>query len=317
MRLIIYAAATVALFYGAALAIGREDARPSVEGTPRPEHREVESPLDDATALKRDVEAGKLEPQTLAAIMADGNAAQRYDDVADVAEVALGTPSSVIAAAEAARAAAARAEERRAGEATVEPAESRVKAYAGIPKYQTDARIQNEAGVAYYALGRVADANERFLAAVALDANYDEPHANLGLLYRRKGWYEKALAEYDVALELRPTNATTWYNRAVALLRLARIEDAVSSLQTAAKLAPKYRPPIKRLALIWYDLGDYDAARRYAQSLLYLLRTDEEATADEIEAASELLTLSENRLQGKKAEPTLTVERTAPSAPGP
>jgi hypothetical protein len=173
MRLIIYAAATVALFYGAALAIGREDARPSVEGTPRPEHREVESPLDDATALKRDVEAGKLEPQTLAAIMADGNAAQRYDDVADVAEVALGTPSSVIAAAEAARAAAARAEERRAGEATVEPAESRVKAYAGIPKYQTDARIQNEAGVAYYALGRVADANERFLAAVALDANYD------------------------------------------------------------------------------------------------------------------------------------------------
>jgi tetratricopeptide (TPR) repeat protein len=317
MRLIIYAAATVALLSAAALAIGREDARPSVEGTPLPQRQEVESPLDDATALKRDVEAGKLEPQTLAAIMADGNAAERFDDVAEVAEVALGTPSSVIAAAEAARAAAARAEERLTGEAAVEPPESRVKVYAGIPEYQNDARIQNEAGVAYYALGRVADTYECFLAATALDADYDEPHANLGLLYRRKGWYEKALAEYDVALELGPTNATTWYNRAVALLRLARIEDAVSSLETATKLAPKYRPPIKRLALIWYDLGDYDAARRYAQSLLYLLSTDEEATGDEIKAASELLTLAENRLQGKKAEPTLTVERTAPSAPAP
>ncbi|NIT36513.1 MAG: tetratricopeptide repeat protein [candidate division Zixibacteria bacterium] len=317
MRLIIYAAATVPLFYGAALAIGREDARPSVEGTPPPERREVESPLDDATALKRDVEVGKLEPQALAAIMADGNAAQRYDDVADVAEAALGTPSSTVAAAEAARTAAARAEERITGETAVEPAESRIKIYAGIPEYQNDARIQNEAGVAYYALGRVADANERFLAAIAQDPNYDEPHANLGLLYRRKGWYEKALAEYDIALELRPTNATTWYNRAVALLRLARIESAVSSLETATKFAPKYRPPVRRLALIWYDLGDYEAARRYAQNLLYLLRTDEEATVAEIEAASELLTLAENRLQGKKAEPTLTVERTAPSAPGP
>jgi tetratricopeptide (TPR) repeat protein len=150
-----------------------------------------------------------------------------------------------------------------------------------------------------------------------LDPAYDEPHANLGLLYRRKGWYGKALAEYDAALELRPTNSIVWYNRAVALQRLGRTEDEVPSLEKAAALAPKYRPPLKRLAVIWYDLGDYETAREYAQRLLYLSRADEAATPEEVAEAEELLILAENRLAGKKAEPALTVEGTAaPPPPG-
>lgn len=300
---------------GAAWAVGREDARPSVEGTLPPEPVEAVSPLDNITALKRDVEAGEVEPAELAAVMAEGNRAARYDDVAEIAEVALGTPSSVIAAAEAARAAAARAEERRTGEAAAETLDTRRAFYTGLPVYQDNAQIQNEAGVAYYSLGRVADARERYLAALTLDPAYDEPHANLGLLYRRKGWYEKALEQYGQALELRPTNPTVWFNRAVALQKLGRVDEAVSSLETAAKLAPKYRPPVRRLALIWYDLGDYETARRYAQRLVYLTGADENATAAENEAANELLTLTQNRLEGKKAAPALTVEGTAATGP--
>jgi tetratricopeptide (TPR) repeat protein len=310
-----YLAATVALASAAALAVGWEDARPSVEGTPPPEAAEATSPLDDLTAFKRDVEAGAVDTETLAAVMAEGNAAGRFEEVAGLAETALGTPSSVVEAAEAARDAAARAEERLTGEPPAESETLRLTTHAGLPVYQRHAPIRNEAGVAYYELNRVADAHECFLSAVALDARYDEPHANLGLLYRRKGWYDKALESYGAALEIRPTNPTVWYNRAVALLRLGRIEEAVASLETAAKLAPKYRPPLKRLALIWYDLGDYGAARDYARKLLYLAETDETATEDELKSAAEILTLAQNRLEGKKAEPTLTVEGT--SAPPP
>jgi Flp pilus assembly protein TadD len=317
MRFLTYVAAAVALVSGAASAVGREDARPSVEGTLPTEPEEVVSPLDNITALKRDVEAGEIEPQELAGVMAEGNSAARYGDVAEIAEVALGTPSSVITAAEAARAATARAEERRTGEAAAEALETRRTFYAGLPIYQNNPQIQNEAGVAYYSLGRAADARERYLAAITLDPVYDEPHANLGLLFRRKGWYEKALEQYDKALQLRPTNPTVWHNRAVVLQRLGCVDEAVSSLETAAKLAPKYRPPLRRLALIWYDLGDYETARRYAQRLVYLAGADETATAAEVDAANELLTLAEYRLEGKKAAPALTVEGTAATTPGP
>jgi tetratricopeptide (TPR) repeat protein len=248
--------------------------------------------------------------------MADGNAAGRFGDVAELAEVALGTPASVREAAEAAREAAARAEERRTGARPSESTEGRAKFYPGVAAYRASPRIWNEAGVAYYSLERAGDAHECFLSAKALDPAYDEPHANLGLLYRRKGWYDKALAEYDASLELRPTNATVWYNRAVVLRRLGRVDAAVSSLERAAALAPKYRPPLKQLAVIWYDLGDYETSREYAQRLLYLARADDTADAEEIEAAVELLTLAENRLAGKKAEPALTVEGTEAPPPG-
>ena len=317
MRFLIYAAAAAALASGAALAVGREDARPPVEGTLPPEPEFAESSLDDLTALKNKVEAGEITPVNLAGVMAEGNAAGRYADVAEVAEVALSTPASVLAAAEEARTAAARAEERRTGKPPVETSESRRKTYAGLPAYQNNPRIRNEAGVAYYSLGRTADAYESYLAAISLAPAYDEPYANLGLLYRRKGWYEKALEQYARALELRPTNEIVWYNRAVVLERLGRIEEAVSSLETAAKLTPKYRPPIRRLTLLWYDLGDYETAYAYAQKLVYLAESDETAAADEVASAYELLTLTENRLQGKKAEPALTVEGTAATPPGP
>jgi tetratricopeptide (TPR) repeat protein len=317
MSLPAYIAATVALAAAAALAVGREDARPSFEGTYPPPAEAARSPLDNLTSLKRDVEAATMSAEELAAVMADGNADGRFADVAEVAEVALGTPASVREAAEAAWEATARAEERRTGTRPSSPPEGRVKFYAGVPVYQASARIWNEAGVAYYSLERAGDAHSCFLSALALDPAYDEPHANLGLLYRRKGWYDKALAEYDAALELRPTNSIVWYNRAVALQRLGRTEDEVSSLEKAAALAPKYRPPLKRLAVIWYDLGDYETAREYAQRLLYLSRADEAATPEEVAEAEELLTLAENRLAGKKAEPALTVEGTAaPPPPG-
>ena len=316
MRFPAYIAATVALTSAAASAVGREDARPSVEGTYPPPAERAEDPLDDLTSLKRSVEAGELDAETLAAVMADGNAAARFGDVAELAEVALGTPASAREAAEADWDAAARAEERRTGTRPPERPASQVKFYPGVAAYRDSARIWNEAGAAYCFLERAGDAHECFLSSIALDPEYDEPHANLGLLYRRKGWYDKALAAYDAALELRPTNATVWYNRAVVLQRLGRVEAAVSSLERAANLAPKYRPPLKRLAVIWYDLGDYETSRDYAQRLLYLARADDTADADEIEAATELLTLTENRLAGKKAEPALTVEGTAATPAG-
>lgn len=301
-----------------AFAVGREDARPSVEGTPPevPSPPAEENPLDNLSALKKSIATGKIEAETLAAVLAAGNRAGRYADVAEAAEVALGTTASVRAAALAEAEAAARAESRRTGKPAPTPRINQTF-YDGFAIYRANARVWNEAGVAYYALARNGDAKECFHEAIKLDPAYDEPHANLGVLLRRKGRYEEALAEYDAALAVGPVNPTTWYNRGVALLRLHRLPEAIASFEKAVAFDGKYAAPVRRLALLWYDLGDYETALNYANKLDYLVRSNAAATAAEVEDAQQILTLCQNRAEGRKATPALTVEGTATHLPPP
>jgi tetratricopeptide (TPR) repeat protein len=324
-------ALTGALFVAAALAVETQTrftpgtpsapasaASPETPATPAaPAGGEAEAAGINVAAYKKEIAAGTLTPAALAELMADANTRGFYDNVAELAEAALGTPASVREAATAERDAAARAEARLPQKRKGRSAESRAPKFsAGVELYRADARVWNEAGVAYFMLGRLGDAKEDFDAALARDPAYDEPHVNLGLIYRKKGWYEKALAEYDAALALAPANPTSWYNRAVCLLRLGRVPEAVTALETAHKLEPKYRPPLRRLALLWYDLGDYDAAYQYADKLAYLVKADPTATADEQRKVLDLVTLCENRLAGKTpGEPAAggTVEVPAPS----
>ncbi len=60
--------------------------------------------------------------------------------------------------------------------------------------------------------------------------------------------YEDALAAYDKALELRPDDAETWINRAIALRNLQRYEEAMASHDRALQLNPDYNR-------VWYSRG--------------------------------------------------------------
>jgi hypothetical protein len=263
------------------------------------------SPWENITELKKTVAAGELTADALVSALEEGNAFGLYDRVTEVAEIALGTPASVKATEEAERAAALRAQERLPDKRPSRSETIPLEFESGIPRYQADARIWNEAGVAYLMRVRGGDAKEAFTAAVARDPRYADPHANLGLLYRKKGWYAEALAEYDLALELDAADAIVWYNRAVTLLRMGRIEETFRALETSARLDPKYRPPIRRLAILWYDLGDYKAAQLYAQRFSLLINGDPTAGAEEKAVAANLISLCELRLSGAEA-PTKT-----------
>ncbi|WP_292424633.1 response regulator [Methanoregula sp.] len=65
-------------------------------------------------------------------------------------------------------------------------------------------------------------------------ANYME-----GLrLYYREGRYEDAIAAFDRALEIDPSHAFAWHDRAVCLRALERNEEALASVTKALELAP-------------------------------------------------------------------------------
>jgi tetratricopeptide (TPR) repeat protein len=255
-----------------------------------------ESPLDKLYDLKQAVEGSEYAPDELAALLAEGNAEERWAEVAEVAEIALGTPTA-IREAEAQRQADATAAAERKGEKETRLTSAR-KFYEGLEKYKNSAKVNNEAGAAYLCLGRYAEALEALERAADLDPRYDEPLANMGVLYRRKGWYDEALAKYDEALAIAPTNATTWYNKGVVLLRLGRLEESIKAFKSSAGLAPAYRPPVRRLALIWLDVGDYEEAQKYLKRLKYLLETDEDAPVEEVTEVETYLELCDIKLAG-------------------
>jgi tetratricopeptide (TPR) repeat protein len=255
-----------------------------------------ESPFDKLYDLKQAVEASEYAPDELAALLADGNAEERWAEVAEVAEIALGTPTA-IREAEARRQADAAAAAERKGEKETRPTSAR-KFYDGLDKYKNNAKVNNEAGAAYLYLGRSAEALEALERAASLDSRYDEPLVNIGVVYRRKGWYDEALTKYDEALVIAPSNTVTWYNKGLVLLRLGRLEESIKAFKSSAGLAPAYRPPVRRLALIWLDIGDYEEAQKYLKRLKYLIETDEDAPAEDLTEVETYLYLCDIKLAG-------------------
>ena len=61
-----------------------------------------------------------------------------------------------------------------------------------------------------------------------------------GLLYNFAEQYEKAIASYDKALEIKPDHHEAWYNRGNVLGNLGRLEDAIASYDKALEIKPDY-----------------------------------------------------------------------------
>jgi len=137
-------------------------------------------------------------------------------------------------------------------------------AESALKRFIDNAVIYNEYGVACYHLGEVKDALSAFEKAINLDSAYGEPHANLAVLYRRKGWYEKAEEESRLALDLEPNNGKIWYNLGITLLRLSRNDEAMECFKQAIANEPENAPPYREVAVLLIT------GEKYADALPYL-----------------------------------------------
>lgn len=262
------------------------------------EEEAEESPFDDIFEIKGKVENGEMGVDELADLLDLGLSQNREAEVAELAEIALGTPQDIRDEDARYKAALERTAERRSGGKSDDTVYRGRKMYEGSDDYKSDARINNAAGAAYLLLNRGAAILQYLNTAIYLDPYYDEPLVNLGLFYRVKGKYELALEQYEKALQLAPANAVTWYNKGVVLLRLGRIEEALDAFKKSAALDAKFREPVRRTALIWLDIGDYGKADSYLQRLEYQIETADEAVSDgEVEELKTLLALTEKKLR--------------------
>ena len=97
-------------------------------------------------------------------------------------------------------------------------------------------------------LGKLAEAETAYKAALAADPGMIVAHANLGVTYYQMTQLPKAADEFTAALKLNPNDAATTY-----LLGAVRLQE--QNLAEAEKLLLKARDLDPKLPEVYYGLG--------------------------------------------------------------
>jgi tetratricopeptide (TPR) repeat protein/predicted Ser/Thr protein kinase len=106
--------------------------------------------------------------------------------------------------------------------------------------------------------------------ALGIEAALAEAHGCLGMVLTGTGEYEKAAAEYAVALAAEPTNDVFHAGLATAYERLGRAGDAEAAYRRAIELRPHYWAGYNRLGAYYYNAGRHDDAVRMFQQVIAL-----------------------------------------------
>lgn len=83
---------------------------------------------------------------------------------------------------------------------------------------------------------------------------------NRGIAYRLKGSYDRAIADYDRSIELRPDFAAGYSNRGLAFAKTGQYDVAIADFNQALKLKPADPNTYLRRGNAYYDQQAYDSA---------------------------------------------------------
>jgi putative inorganic carbon (hco3(-)) transporter len=102
-----------------------------------------------------------------------------------------------------------------------------------------------------------------------------------------ESYNQKTVDTINKTIELAPTDAKLYYNKAVILGQLERNDEAMEALNQAIKLKPNYREAYLALGLFHFDKKDYPSAVSNMQTVLKLVPGDPEATQHLIDWGNE------------------------------
>ncbi len=115
-------------------------------------------------------------------------------------------------------------------------------------------------GMEYYDQGELDKAVAEFETAIELDPNDAEAHRNLGTAYGEQGKWEEAAAAYERAIEVNPDFGEAYGDMAGAYFYLGKIAEASAAGEKAIELAPDYATAYNNLGIIYGSQGQIDAA---------------------------------------------------------
>ena len=121
---------------------------------------------------------------------------------------------------------------------------------------------------------------------LSVTSDNDVAHNNLGFLFLRSGELDKAISEFQTALDIRSRSTQTHYSLGAALIQnnmgnaFARKQlwnEAIGHLQEAARLRPDYADAYFNLGSVLFQQGRIDQAIARWQKALAIRPTDAEA----------------------------------------
>ena len=131
------------------------------------------------------------------------------------------------------------------------------------------ARLAFERATEALAAGRVDEAEQGFLALTKSSPELGGPFANLGLIYRRAGKLEQAVTQLEQAVRVAPDQPVYLNQLGIAYRELGRFADARRAYEKAIELAPAYAAPHLNLGIL-LDLYLWDSRAALAAYERYL-----------------------------------------------
>lgn len=113
---------------------------------------------------------------------------------------------------------------------------------------------------AYHCRGDYEKAIADYNIAIALSSNPADIYNNRGITYYAKGDFEKAVADYNTALALNPHLVEAYNNRGYALSQMKAFDKAVEDFSRAIAFNPKYVHAYNNRGNAYQALGQLDKA---------------------------------------------------------
>jgi tetratricopeptide (TPR) repeat protein len=128
----------------------------------------------------------------------------------------------------------------------------------------------NNVGLAYFGRGWIDKAIEHYWIALRLKPDNAAAHNNIGVAYETKGWTDQAAEHYLMALELISDFPDAHANLANLYLGKGWLEEAMKHFQIALKLKPDNPEMHNNLGNIFYSLGRIEEAIQEYRSAIKL-----------------------------------------------
>jgi tetratricopeptide (TPR) repeat protein len=120
--------------------------------------------------------------------------------------------------------------------------------------------VHYSSGAVYQRLNRYHTAIFEYQLAIALDPSNASSYNGLGRVYRALGRYDEAIAACQQAIELDPKFAYPHYCLGNVYDDLRRYDEAIAEYQRAIELDPKYAYPHNGLGNVYRAFGRYNEA---------------------------------------------------------
>mgnify|MGYP001574499983 FL=1 len=156
------------------------------------------------------------------------------------------------------------------------------------------ARAYYNMGAAYHdEKGFLDKAIENYKIALSVEPNHPGIHNDLGDALRDSGMLEEAIKEYETAVRLMPFYPKTHNNLGVAYLKMGNLQKAVFEFRLAIGQMPGHPEPYYNMALALKDAGKKEEAKIYFKK--FIKTASPEYKGMIIEAETNLQELPKNR----------------------